>query len=802
MVLEEEQPNSSKLHEWNILPKAATPACTPEPPTPGSRKRKNYLAPITWTVGDISKAGCLLTIPPQHVDFDDEQEMRRVYSLIYDVFRYKNVLSQALNDVSFFQIYCKLEHSIHHVWLLFFDLYHRSFNKRETKVMAQTAKLFDSVGLSYAENALWSQRVRLAAAVARLRIKHNALSLDELLPAHLKDERVTEQAKHSPVTCWVNCIKVSDIKEVTENIEKTFDLRMVSDLESLEKNTFKWDRHCPQVMAFHSSMRGKLARSRFVKTHLLVVQDKSFCRGAATFGKILADLGLTGSVIQTHVNSPRTTAYLATLLTHNEKIKKLMAFSAGRRKLEYEHYFTELGVTNIRIFSDRLIDSPPDAAYMEEVVAVFATPPNSYSAVTDPIDLVCSRGGDLSMLQVLTESDETKEGKQRVMRILEEQKKTLKFAMSRPQIQFVLYETHSELDIENDEMVSKTLKDINRLAKLQHAAVLGKTPMSDLPIDEETLESQPSENRLVSEAGEQADMAKENSMESLSLSGKLVMDSKEKLLDSVQVPDTDIFTTPDLPNLCPNENSCINFRKEGCFLSLIQRKEIIRLDDKYMIQMAENRGLFGSTTTQSTVKSKGSKASRKNREKSERKPKSRKKLQETEMRDEWMQTIDVDDEEMDEGSDGLISVSTSMDGYRPSSRSILGRLTSAHIRQFVSPDFKQDAFQFHAPSLFLRPSPSGAAEASSSRGKLRGRVDIKLIKKLVQKASRASQEKGVAGQSKKPKRQLKKAILDRIRSPTLSFILKSRRLPEELEAAAKALDGSPCERFNRRNGHV
>ncbi|XP_048517772.1 putative methyltransferase NSUN7 [Dendroctonus ponderosae] len=497
--------------------------------------------------------------------------------------------------------------------------------------MAQTAKLFDSVGLSYAENALWSQRVRLAAAVARLRIKHNALSLDELLPAHLKDERVTEQAKHSPVTCWVNCIKVSDIKEVTENIEKTFDLRMVSDLESLEKNTFKWDRHCPQVMAFHSSMRGKLARSRFVKTHLLVVQDKSFCRGAATFGKILADLGLTGSVIQTHVNSPRTTAYLATLLTHNEKIKKLMAFSAGRRKLEYEHYFTELGVTNIRIFSDRLIDSPPDAAYMEEVVAVFATPPNSYSAVTDPIDLVCSRGGDLSMLQVLTESDETKEGKQRVMRILEEQKKTLKFAMSRPQIQFVLYETHSELDIENDEMVSKTLKDINRLAKLQHAAVLGKTPMSDLPIDEETIESQPSENRLVSEAGEQADMAKENSMESLSLSGKLVMDSKEKLLDSVQVPDTDIFTTPDLPNLCPNENSCINFRKEGCFLSLIQRKEIIRLDDKYMIQMAENRGLFGSTTTQSTVKSKGSKASRKNREKSERKPKSRKKLQETEI---------------------------------------------------------------------------------------------------------------------------------------------------------------------------
>lgn len=47
-------------------------------------------------------------------------------------------------------------------------------------------------------------------------------------------------------------------------------------------------------------------------------------------------------------------------------------------------------MNNIIIYSDRLIDTPLDANYMEEVVAVFATPPNSYSAVSDPIDLVCS----------------------------------------------------------------------------------------------------------------------------------------------------------------------------------------------------------------------------------------------------------------------------------------------------------------------------------------------------------------------------------------------------------------------------
>lgn len=58
------------------------------------------------------------------------------------------------------------------------------------------------------------------------------------------------------------------------------------------------------------------------------------------------------------------------------------------RKEEYENYFSELGMTNIIIYSDRFIDTSPENPCLEEVSAVFATPPNSYSAVADPIDLV------------------------------------------------------------------------------------------------------------------------------------------------------------------------------------------------------------------------------------------------------------------------------------------------------------------------------------------------------------------------------------------------------------------------------
>jgi hypothetical protein len=98
--------------------------------------------------------------------------------------------------------------TIAHIWLLFYDLYHRSFKKRETSVAPIATKLFQEAGLTKAEDTLWGFRTKLAAAVARLRIQHNALSLSDLLPVHLRDDKVPGYGSTSPVTCWINLKKV------------------------------------------------------------------------------------------------------------------------------------------------------------------------------------------------------------------------------------------------------------------------------------------------------------------------------------------------------------------------------------------------------------------------------------------------------------------------------------------------------------------------------------------------------------------------------------------------------------------
>lgn len=77
-----------QMHHWNIVPKTTKiHTCCPEAERLAKKEINLGPTPITWTVGDIAKAARLLSTPPLKTTFEDEQEMRRVYTLIYDTFR-------------------------------------------------------------------------------------------------------------------------------------------------------------------------------------------------------------------------------------------------------------------------------------------------------------------------------------------------------------------------------------------------------------------------------------------------------------------------------------------------------------------------------------------------------------------------------------------------------------------------------------------------------------------------------------------------------------------------------------------
>lgn len=445
-------------------------------------------------------------------------------------------------------------------------------------------------------------------------------------------------------------------------------------------------------------------RQPLVQNGELVLQDRNFSMGPAVFVHLFDYLEVEGDVVQTHISSPRATAYMACLLKNIDRVKNLIVFGAGNRLNEYKQYFANLGVDNIRIYAENFVDISVTSVITENTVGVLATPPCSYSGINDPIDLICSRGGDLAMLEILSESEMTDEGKQRVGLLLEEQRNTLKKAMSRPQTQFILYLTYSVVDTENGDMVTRAIDFINKKAKEKHiqaakekariealtavdqfgfpiytskrvptaksnedqslrpdsaiSAATGQTIVTSTPKLEKIQEGEllmdsdgiidttnptdpqqfsektnvdtlngvtelpesssesfpPSSEREPTETGSETDEAlRIKSAKQMAESVTLTVSDED--YSNIEVPLTDQFEVVDVPDVCENRDKCLDFKELGCYLALIKRKEVVQLDSKYLIKIAEMRGIFGDKDAPKKPKSKSQKKAEKEAEK-------------------------------------------------------------------------------------------------------------------------------------------------------------------------------------------
>ncbi|KAG7305267.1 hypothetical protein JYU34_009311 [Plutella xylostella] len=720
-----------------------------------------------WDIAKVLKAGRLLCKPPLEVTFEDEQEMRVVYSLIYDVFRYKSILDQAINDIEFFGDFPQLLTHRNIVWLFVMELARRRWAARPKAEAARAGALLAEGGALFqlAEDSVWRQRVHFAAAIARIRIKNKAISLADLLPEHLREERISACVHKDSVTGWVNTFKATKLAALVRRLHELGFSYSAS--RQLCAGEYRFDRVCPRFITLRPPQNFSVGQMDLVKNGLIILQEREFCEGASTLCRLLRARSLQGAVAQSHASSPRCSAYLAAQLQELAQVRlyiiicsgsaarhwhvvastlcrllrarslqgavaqshassqrcsaylaaqlqelaqvtarhrhvfsstlrrllrarslqgavaqshassprcsaylaaqlqelaqvlkaetpaapavpelgRLVVFGAGDKIDSYVLALREMGIQAtagaaataggaVQVVSDPVhCGSAAVAAALDGVVAALATPPNSYSAVTDPIDLVCGRGGDLAMLEVLTECEVDTEGKTRVSSILEEQKKTLKTLLSKPQIQVILYETHSALEAENQAQVSRAVAEANRLARERHQLLKRKhhtpkpRPETALSNTSTTLEeadtyrseaegldstaesltqhsASPAGNPSPPGVRRQASTDTILTRSSFSRPGTTrarpiapapdVPRNPDVDLPDINVPDCDLFEVSQLPALGNGLDINLILERDGCFLGLIQRKEITRLDAKYMIRVAEERGLFGA----------------------------------------------------------------------------------------------------------------------------------------------------------------------------------------------------------------
>jgi hypothetical protein len=369
--------------------------------------------------------------------------------------------------------------------------------------------------------------------------------------------------------------------------------------------------------------KSEFSQDKLVTDAEVILQNKAFSVGGAIFAKLLSYYEVGGDILQTHILSPKSTAYLASLLIRNKFVGKFRVFGAGKNFKEYQAYFDKVGATNVKLYEEKFLSFNRNV--LEKTVAIYCTPPSSFSSISDPIELICSRGGDLKMLQFLSESEMNDDGQIRAAKILEEQRESLKSCMSKPQIQFILYETHSIVKSENEDMVKNAMDYVNRKARDKHVqkAEKERERIEQLEKEKENMPGLPGasrEQKKDPKAAKKGEKTSEtptsvkinlnklkNAMMSASSNESLdVLEDEPRVREGpleVRVPQTDLFERSPIPDFCLNKDNCVEQRSDG-FLSLLRRKEIVRMDSKYLIQIAELRGIFGDKDKPKKGKSK------------------------------------------------------------------------------------------------------------------------------------------------------------------------------------------------------
>ncbi|XP_024946504.1 uncharacterized protein LOC107273416 isoform X2 [Cephus cinctus] len=546
-----------------------------------------------WRVEDLLLAAKVLQKEESPI-YSDEAEMRRVFGLVYDVLRYKKILNHALDDVAFWYYHPKFKSRERIVWLLLYDMQGRKFARRgDIAEVEAREKAFEAANLKEIEDTLLNAKIRLAASVSRLRIEGSALTLGELLPLHLRNaEGVVWGEEGALASGWINSMKISSKKEFIHEMSK-IGLRLCVDCTTadLEEDSYAFDPLCPKVVNLHDKAREKLAKFDLVRNHCFIFLERSLCLGAAALAQAVRIGKLCGPVVLTHSIAPRHAGYLASLLADIDDAGRLLVFGTGELRCQYELYLRDIGVTlqQCRVFSEKYVNPPP-CAELERATIILATPPCSYTGIRDAVDLAVARGGDTTLLETLTNMDN--ESKQPQV-LLSEQLSTLKYALTRPNVQLLIYETHSILPAETTEVVEQVLNYANKMAaeKFAREYRVKKKAVSKEAAGKMSKPSKSVKRRQTQEQSK-LDDRKSNYEDEEELS---IVPSVE-----IKVPDSDLFEHADINEICGNKSS--NLVDKGCYLALIRRKEMMQFNSLFMIKVAETKGLFGDPNKQQQPK--------------------------------------------------------------------------------------------------------------------------------------------------------------------------------------------------------
>ncbi|KAL0974087.1 hypothetical protein UPYG_G00215230 [Umbra pygmaea] len=380
----------------------------------------------------------------------DEASQQSAYELAFNTLRYQELLEDIMIDSCFYLSQPMPDDQMCLVAVMLYDLLDRKFLPREHQEMEVLKEVRE------VENVLFRFQTKLAAALARCKIKHNVLTIDCLLPEAVRQKQ--NRDKSLPLYAWVNNLKNS-LEEVC-SILKEGGFSRVNSVEQLKGQSYCHDPHCADMLVFPPQTKADLYRTQLLSDHKLIIQDKSCSMGPCSLRPLLhAD----GDVLMAGRTSGLTVSHAASLVAQgdaqgNSQSKVFVCVgdcSAGNRE-ELQKVLSNMACKNVKLIPQSFLSLDPCDPRLQHVRLILLTPQCSLSAVSNPVEFILHENGDRDLLQDLAQGSMAQA---KLDSLVAQQKKDICHALKFPKVEAVVYSTCSSNPEENEEVVTGALED-------------------------------------------------------------------------------------------------------------------------------------------------------------------------------------------------------------------------------------------------------------------------------------------------------------------------------------------------------
>ncbi|XP_020734610.2 putative methyltransferase NSUN7 isoform X1 [Odocoileus virginianus] len=459
-VLEE---TTAEISQLSSLALAGDPPCSDNSST-GSPEKTGYPDSVYILAANIFQGIRLEKSPekalikygneplPSSTESEDESFQRLSYELAFSALKYQDILETILIDSYIFPSTTIPHHLNSLIIVMLYDFQDRKFQARLlSNNEASIAEVLE------VENLLNSFKTKLAAALARCRIKHDALSIYHILPETVRNQEL--RASTLPLYAWINTCKISP-EEVYYTLKKN-GYNKVKSVLHIDSKVFAVDQHCSDVLIFPSHLKSDLLNIDLFKDYKLIFQDKS--RSLAVHS-VKALLNMDDDILMVNTGSWYTVAHMSILTNNNTSKIFVCGVQSQAKDPDLKNLFTKMGCKNIEILHETFMNLDLKDHRLQKVKVILLLPRCSGLGVSNPVEFILNEHEDTDLLKDFSQGGPSED---KLHVLAQQQYEQLTHAMKFTRAQAIVYCTCSVYPEENEAIVKKALEFQDHGIKVQ-----------------------------------------------------------------------------------------------------------------------------------------------------------------------------------------------------------------------------------------------------------------------------------------------------------------------------------------------